>query len=65
MYEPPKRPKLQVVGIGVEEETYSRSTENFFLKVMIEKFPVLRKETPIQTDNPFKAEQNFLSSYFH
>lgn len=42
-----KRPNLQIIGVGEGEETKVNSIDQVFSKI-IEDFPGLRKDTPIQ-----------------
>lgn len=42
-----KRPNLQITGVGEGEETKVNSIDQVFSKI-IEDFPGLRKDTPIQ-----------------
>lgn len=42
-----KRPNLQIIGMGEGEETKVNSIEQIISKI-IEDFPCLRKDTPIQ-----------------
>lgn len=42
-----KRENLQIVGIEKGSEFYAKETRNIFNKIIEEKFPVMKKEMPI------------------
>jgi hypothetical protein len=52
---PSKRPILQIIAIEEEKEVHAHAIHNIFKKITAENFTNLKKEMPIQVQEPTRT----------